>query len=156
MAHAPIVFISSTSDDLKDYRQAAAKAARGLGFFPLMMEDLPANGRAPSLDECRRQVEQAELLIAIVAHRYGWVPNSQFGTVHSNTFSACRPANSLPIAFAPNLPGPSVQRMLAYWSSCITHPSVPTARAAHTSVRLQYKLGFSCKGRRHEPQALSK
>jgi len=75
MAHAPIVFISSTSDDLRDYRQAAAKAARGLGFFPLMMEDFPANGRAPSLDECRRLVEQAELVIAIVAHRYGWVPN---------------------------------------------------------------------------------
>jgi hypothetical protein len=56
MAHAPIVFISSTSDDLRDYRQAAAKAARGLGFFPLMMEDFPANGRAPSLDECRRLV----------------------------------------------------------------------------------------------------
>jgi hypothetical protein len=30
MAHAPIVFISSTSEDLKDYRQAAAKAARAV------------------------------------------------------------------------------------------------------------------------------
>ena len=75
MAHAPIVFISSTSEDLKDYRQAAAKAARGLGFFPLMMEDFPANGRGPSLEECRREIEKAELVIAIVAHRYGWVPD---------------------------------------------------------------------------------
>ena len=77
MGHAPIVFISSTSEDLKDYRQAAAKAARGLGFFPLMMEDFPANGRGPSLDECRREVEKAEVVIAIVAHRYGWVPNDR-------------------------------------------------------------------------------
>ena len=72
---APIVFISSTSEDLKEYRQAAAKAARALGFFPLMMEDFPANGRAPSLAECRCEVEKADLLIAIVAHRYGWVPD---------------------------------------------------------------------------------
>src|SRR5438309_8462932 len=75
MAHAPIVFISSTSEDLKEYRQQAAKAARGLGFFPLMMEDFPANGRGPSLDESLREVEKAELVIAIVAHRYGSVPN---------------------------------------------------------------------------------
>ncbi len=40
-----------------------------------MMEDFPANGRAPSLDECLRQVERADLVIAIVAHRYGWLPN---------------------------------------------------------------------------------
>ncbi len=75
MAHAPIVFISSTSEDLKEYRQQAAKAARALGFFALMMEDFPANGRGPSLDECLREVEKAELVIAIVAHRYGWVPD---------------------------------------------------------------------------------
>jgi hypothetical protein len=86
MGHAPIVFIASTSEDLKDYRQAAAKAARGLGFFPLMMEDFPANGRGPSLDECRREVEKAELVIAIVAHRYGWVPNDM-GTADAKSIT---------------------------------------------------------------------
>jgi hypothetical protein len=75
MPHAPIVFISSTSEDLKDYRQAAAKVASKLGFSYIMMENFSANGRAPSLEECRREVEKAELVIAIVAHRYGWVPN---------------------------------------------------------------------------------
>jgi hypothetical protein len=75
MGHASIVFISSTSEDLRDFRLAAAKAARGLGFFPLMMEDFPASGRGPSLDECLREVARAEVVIAIVAHRYGWVPN---------------------------------------------------------------------------------
>jgi hypothetical protein len=75
MPHAPIVFISSTSEDLKEYRQQAAKAATALGFLPRMMEDFPANGRGPSLDECLREVEKAEVVIAIVAHRYGWVPD---------------------------------------------------------------------------------
>lgn len=47
MAHVPIVFISSTSDDLKDHREQAASAARASGFFPLVMEYFPG-GRGRS------------------------------------------------------------------------------------------------------------
>src|SRR5271157_5607021 len=75
MANAPIVFISSTSDDLKDYREQAASAARASGFFPLMMEYFPASGHAPSLQACREMVAQAEVVVVLVAHRYGWVPD---------------------------------------------------------------------------------
>jgi formylglycine-generating enzyme required for sulfatase activity len=75
MAHVPIVFISSTSDDLKDHREQAASAARASGFFPLMMEYFPASGHAPSLQACREMVAEAEVVVVIVAHRYGWVPN---------------------------------------------------------------------------------
>ncbi len=93
MAHAPIVFISSTSEDLRDYRQAAAKAARGLGFFPLMMEDFAADGSGPSVEECRREVEKAEVVIAIVAHRYGWVPDDTGGAdAKSITWLECEHA----------------------------------------------------------------
>src|SRR5271157_4114848 len=73
MANAPIVFISSTSDDLKDHREQAASAARASGFFPLMMEYFPASGHAPSLQACREMVAQAEVVVVLVAHRYGWV-----------------------------------------------------------------------------------
>ena len=75
MANAPIVFISSTSDDLKDHREQAASAARASGFFPLMMEYFPASGHAPSLQACREMVAQAEVVVVLVAHRYGWVPD---------------------------------------------------------------------------------
>src|SRR5579885_1441348 len=75
MAHNPIVFISSTAEDLKEHRDQAAKAALASGFFPLMMEYFPASGDAPSLQACLEKVEQAEVVVVIVAHRYGWVPD---------------------------------------------------------------------------------
>jgi len=75
MAHDPVVFISSTSDDLKEYREQAAKAAAASGFSPRMMEYFPASGHAPSLQACREMVAEAEVVVVIVAHRYGWVPD---------------------------------------------------------------------------------
>jgi hypothetical protein len=73
---APSVFISSTSDDLKEFRKAADRAASRGGFHQVMMEDFPAAGHAP-LDVCRAKVSEADVLVAIVAHRYGCVPADQ-------------------------------------------------------------------------------
>ena len=75
MAHDPVVFISSTSDDLKEHREQAAKAARASGFSPRMMEYFPASGYAPSLHACLEKVGEAEVVVVLVAHRYGWVPD---------------------------------------------------------------------------------
>jgi hypothetical protein len=47
-AHDPVVFISSTSEDLKEHREQAAKAALASGFSPRMMEYFPASGQAPT------------------------------------------------------------------------------------------------------------
>jgi len=74
MSHPPVVFISSTSEDLKDHREQAAKAARALGFHPEMMEDWSASGR-PSVEACLARVAKADVVVAIVAQRYGWVPD---------------------------------------------------------------------------------
>jgi hypothetical protein len=41
MAHDPVVFISSTSDDLKEHREQAEKAAQANQFSPRMMEYFP-------------------------------------------------------------------------------------------------------------------
>jgi formylglycine-generating enzyme required for sulfatase activity len=70
-----VVFISSTSDDLKEYREQAAKAAAASGFSPRMMEYFPAMGHAPTLQACLDKVAEAEVVVVIVAHRYGWVPD---------------------------------------------------------------------------------
>jgi hypothetical protein len=70
------VFISSTSEDLKPYRDAARDAAIGAGLLPKMMEYFVATG-GPSLQGCLRQVSEADVVVAIVAHRYGWVPPDQ-------------------------------------------------------------------------------
>jgi formylglycine-generating enzyme required for sulfatase activity len=76
MAHDPVVFISSTSDDLKEHREQAAKAALASGFAPHMMEYFPASGHAPSLSACLEEVAKAEVVVVLVAHRYGWVPDA--------------------------------------------------------------------------------
>ena len=75
MSH-PVVFISSTSDDLKEHRKHAAAAAQASGFSPSMMEYFPASGHAPSLEACLEKVAEAEVVLVLVAHRYGWVPDS--------------------------------------------------------------------------------
>jgi formylglycine-generating enzyme required for sulfatase activity len=93
MAHDPVVFISSTSEDLKEYREQAAKAALATGFSPRMMEYFPANGRIPSLSACLEMVAEAEVVIVIVAHRYGWVPEDPANTdAKSITWLECEHA----------------------------------------------------------------
>ncbi|MBZ5622073.1 MAG: SUMF1/EgtB/PvdO family nonheme iron enzyme [Acidobacteriia bacterium] len=68
--------MSSTSEDLKPYRQAARDAAVSADFHPEMMEDFLASEQHPPLAECMEQVAKAHVLVVIVAHRYGWVPDA--------------------------------------------------------------------------------
>jgi len=95
----PIVFISSTSEDLKWHRQAARDAAVRAGFLPRMMEYFAASGAHPPLAECMRKVSGSEteratnVLVVIVAHRYGWVPDGQPGPEHKSiTWLECEEA----------------------------------------------------------------
>ena len=82
----PVVFISSTSEDLKDYREKARDAALLAGFMPRMMEYFAASGSNPPLRACLEKVSgspiepPADVLVLIVAHRYGWVPRDQSGS----------------------------------------------------------------------------
>ena len=75
MAYRPIVFISSTSDDLKEHRAQAAAAAEMSGFAVSRMEYFSASGHKPTLEACLEKVGEAEVVVVLVAHRYGWVPD---------------------------------------------------------------------------------
>jgi hypothetical protein len=66
----PRVFISSTVEDLKAYR----KAAQDAGFHPILFEHWPARDQRRPVAECLSEVSQADLLVVIVAYRYGWIP----------------------------------------------------------------------------------
>lgn len=68
------VFISSTEEDLRPYRAAARDAAISAGFLPVMMEYFPASGGHPPLEACLRLVSAANVLVVLVAYRYGWKP----------------------------------------------------------------------------------
>jgi hypothetical protein len=75
----PTVFISSTSEDLKPYREAARDAALRAGFRPDMMEYFIAGGTRPPLSECLAKVSASDVVVVLVAHRYGWKPSEPPG-----------------------------------------------------------------------------
>jgi formylglycine-generating enzyme required for sulfatase activity len=73
MAKQCSVFISSTSEDLKEHRTAARDAVLAVGLRPEMTEYFAASG-GPPLSECLARVSPCDLVVALVAQRYGWVP----------------------------------------------------------------------------------
>jgi formylglycine-generating enzyme required for sulfatase activity len=73
------VFISSTSEDLEPYRMAARDAVILAGCHPVMMEYFIAQGKRKPYAACMAEVDACDLVVAIVAHRYGWVPEDQPG-----------------------------------------------------------------------------
>jgi len=89
----PIVFISSTKEDLEPYRLAAQGAAMRAGFHPIMMEYFAAGGNPP-LQTCMEKVQPCDVLIVIVAHRYGWIPDDQSGNMQKSiTWLECEQAS---------------------------------------------------------------
>ncbi|MDX2077803.1 MAG: SUMF1/EgtB/PvdO family nonheme iron enzyme [bacterium] len=72
------VFMSSTSIDLPEYREAVMKTLLGLGLFPIGMETWPKTGENP-VDKCKRMVDESEIYIGIYAYRYGWQPDGYAG-----------------------------------------------------------------------------
>src|SRR5258706_8316701 len=70
------VFVSSTSVDLHEHRNAVRDAIMGLGMHPVMMEYFPAMD-ANAVEACRKSVLSCDLLVGIYAHRYGYIPQGQ-------------------------------------------------------------------------------
>ncbi len=69
------VFLSYTAEDLHQHARAVAAALRTLYEIDDHVE-WPANGRR-SVAECRRHVGDCDVLVVLVAHRYGWVPTKE-------------------------------------------------------------------------------
>jgi hypothetical protein len=74
MAYDPLVFVSSTCEDLPDYREQVRSAIEKEACRPIMMERWSARGDNPPLEVCLAAVRNASVLVVVVAHRYGWVP----------------------------------------------------------------------------------
>jgi tetratricopeptide (TPR) repeat protein len=72
------IFISSTAVDLLDYREKVRDAVLRLEGLPIAMETFSAKSGQP-VDECRRMAADADAVICIVAHRYGYVPPPELG-----------------------------------------------------------------------------
>ncbi|NTW55370.1 MAG: tetratricopeptide repeat protein [Chlorobaculum sp.] len=68
------VFISSTYDDLIDYRTAAIRAVEGTNYQAGKMEVFGARSEEP-VKACLKEVEECEIFFGIYALRYGFVPD---------------------------------------------------------------------------------
>ena len=72
----PTVFMSSTIEDLGDHREKAKDAANRAEFLPVLSQYFPASQHKRALDLCLERAAQADVLVAIVGHRYGFVPDN--------------------------------------------------------------------------------
>ncbi|UCE05506.1 MAG: DUF4062 domain-containing protein [bacterium] len=68
------VFVSSTYEDLVEYRQAVKDAIIAKQHVPIMMETLIPEGENPPKEECLENVDEADIFIGIYAYRYGFIP----------------------------------------------------------------------------------
>ena len=66
------VFISSTGNDLAAYRQVAREVCEELGLAVIGMETFEAMG-AGATEASKRKLDEADVYVGIVAHRYGYI-----------------------------------------------------------------------------------
>jgi hypothetical protein len=67
------VVISSTVCDLPVHRGQVMDACLRQGMFPVMMEHLPATD-AEAISASRRMVDDSDVYLLVLAHRYGYIP----------------------------------------------------------------------------------
>lgn len=72
------IFLSSTSEDLREHRRVVADVLSTMGQFVVRMEGFGARPSRP-LEVCRDEVRSCDALIVLVGHRYGWVPEVSEG-----------------------------------------------------------------------------
>ena len=70
------VFVSSTVNDLADYRAAVEKAILEAACHPELCENWEAADRA-ALGECLQRMDGCHVVVVIVAERHGWTPADQ-------------------------------------------------------------------------------
>ena len=76
----PRIFLSSTFQDLKEYRNSVYIVLRRLGNV-VKMEDYPATDQTP-LEKALEDVKSSDIVVFLVAWRYGYIP---FGQQYSIT-----------------------------------------------------------------------
>jgi hypothetical protein len=67
------VYVSSTFGDLKEHRAAVIDAILRTGAYPVAIENFGATPESP-VDACRRAVRASDVLVLVVARRYGATP----------------------------------------------------------------------------------
>jgi hypothetical protein len=87
------VFVSSTSQDLREYRAVARNVILDVGWHPVMMEHFGASP-SPTVDACLREVEQCDLMLLLGSFRRGWVPAVDQGGNATDSITALELAHA--------------------------------------------------------------
>lgn len=85
------VFLSSTAQDLVDYRKVADDTILRLSQEAVVMERFGPMPGEP-VDECERKARESDLVVCIVAHRYGFVPEKGRGSITRREVEAAKAA----------------------------------------------------------------
>jgi hypothetical protein len=80
------VYLSSTFEDLKDYRAAVFAALERAGLDVARMEVYTAADDRP-LDLCLRDVAQSDIYVGLYAWRYGYEPPAAHGNPHGKSIT---------------------------------------------------------------------
>ncbi|MHC1743069.1 MAG: SUMF1/EgtB/PvdO family nonheme iron enzyme [Syntrophobacteraceae bacterium] len=99
------VFVSSTFRDNEERRKVVRDAITMAGMVWHGMEIFTASTE-PTVDECLRHAAEADLLVGIIAHRYGWIPKGKKKSITEMEYDAARDAgiDRLMFMLDPNLP----------------------------------------------------
>ncbi len=68
------IYISSTKDDLEEWRKTAVEVVLRMKQMPVAMEHYNSTNKRP-LDQCLKDVRDCDIFIGIYAFRYGYVPD---------------------------------------------------------------------------------
>ena len=85
------VFLSSTAQDLEAYRRVADDTILRLSQQSVAMERFGPLPDAP-VEECERLARECDVVVCIVAHRYGYVPEKGRGSITRREVEAAHKA----------------------------------------------------------------
>jgi CheY-like chemotaxis protein len=83
------IFLSSTYFDLVEYRAAAANALERLGQQGIRMEVFGARP-TDATSACFDEISEADALVGIYAHRYGYIPTGHTTSITEQEFDFAR------------------------------------------------------------------
>ena len=95
------VFMSSTYLDNKDRRKRVEDAIQRAGMIHVGMERFTADAR-PTLETCLEYAREADVLVGIIAWRYGWIPDGRRFSITELEYDAAN--ERLMFVIDPSLP----------------------------------------------------
>ena len=84
------IYISSTFEDLRDYREEVYRTLRRMNHEVVAMEDYVAQDARP-LDKCLGDVARCDVYLGLFAWRYGFIPKINAAERPSYVPQNCRP-----------------------------------------------------------------